>query len=254
MHEVNFILGHPVDTFVIKLVAQNILAPLTHIINLSISTSTFPSSWKLAKVVPLLKKGDPLMAQNYRPVALLPIFSKILERMVFNQLVSYLDTNNLIHPNHHGSRAGYSTVTALIQMYDTWVEEVDNGKMVGVMMIDLSAAFDMVDYDILLQKLELFGLNSIALKWMKSYLTGRFQSVFVDGHLSPPLSITCGVPQGSILGPLLYILYTNDIPDLFHQHQVSVTQPVPCCHQCGGTVCYGTVCKSIFSSIVRCSD
>ena len=111
-----------IDTFVIKLVAQDILAPLTHIINLSISTATFPSSWKLAKVVPLLKKGDPLVAKNYRPVALLPIFSKILERMVFNQLVCYLDSNNLIHPNHHGSRTGYSTATALIQMYDTWVE------------------------------------------------------------------------------------------------------------------------------------
>ena len=79
----------------------------------------------------MLKKGDPLIAKNYRPVALLPIFSKILEGKVFNQLVSYLDSNNLIHPNHHGSRSGHSTARALIQMYDTWVEEVDNGNMVG---------------------------------------------------------------------------------------------------------------------------
>ena len=90
-----------IDTFIIKLVAQDILAPLTHIINLSISKATFPSLWKHAKVVPLLKKGDPLIAKNYRPVALLPIFSKILERVIFNQLAVYLDSYSLIHPNHH---------------------------------------------------------------------------------------------------------------------------------------------------------
>ena len=123
-------------------------------------------------------------------------------------------------------------------MYDTWVEEVDNGNMVGVMMVDLSAAFDMVDYDILLKKLEVFGLDSMAVAWMKSYLTARYQSVFVDGCLSPPMNIECGVPQGSILGPLLYILYTNDIPDLAHNHPVSSIQPAPYCHDCGGTVCY----------------
>ena len=146
-----------IDTYVIKLVAQDLVSPLTHIINLSITKSVFPALWKHAKVVPLLKKGDPLTAKNYRPVALLPIFSKILERVVFNQLVNYLDTNNLIHPNHHGSRSGHSTATALIQMYGTWVEEVDNDNMVGVMMVDLSAAFDMVDHDLLLQKLEHLG-------------------------------------------------------------------------------------------------
>ena len=95
-----------IDTYVIKLVAQDILAPLTHIINLSISTGAFPSPWKQAKVVPLLKKGDPLSAKNYRPVSLLPIFSKILERVIFNQLISYLDSNDLVHANYHDSRAG----------------------------------------------------------------------------------------------------------------------------------------------------
>ena len=227
-----------IDTWVIKLAAPDILPALTHIINLSMLQSTFPSMWKHAQVVPLLKKGDALTPKNYRPVALLPIFSKILERVVFNQLVEYLDTNNLIHPNHHGSRSGHSTATALLQMYDGWVEEVDDGNLVGVMMVDLSAAFDMVDHNIMLKKLELLGLDEMALNWMKSYLSGRSQSVYIDGCLSPPLSIECGVPQGSILGPLLYILFTNDIPDLVHSHGISHRNPACYCHECGGTVCY----------------
>ena len=178
-----------IDTYVIKLVAPELVAPLTHIVNMSITRSTFPSSWKYAKVVPLLKKGDPIIPKNYRPVALLPIFSKVLERLIFNQLVAYLDRNSLLHPNHHGSRPGHSTSTALIQMYDTWVEEVDKGNMVGVMMVDLSAAFDMVDHHILLQKLELFGLDRQAIAWIRNYLTARCQSVYVDGCMSPPLEM-----------------------------------------------------------------
>ena len=111
----------------------------------------------------MLKKGDSLTPKNYRPVALLPIFSKILERVVFNQLVGYLDAHNLIHPNHHGSRSGHIKASALIQMYDTWADEVDKGNMVGVMMVDLSTSFDMVDHAILLQKLEYFGLDDTAI-------------------------------------------------------------------------------------------
>ena len=105
----------------------------------------------------MLKKGDALDPRNYRPVALLPIFSKILERTVFAQLVDYLETNNLLHPNHHGSRGGHSTSSALLQMYDTWLNEVEEDNMVGVMMIDLSAAFDMLDHPLLLEKLKLHG-------------------------------------------------------------------------------------------------
>ena len=119
---------------------MDILPAITHVINLSISQGTFPTMWKHAKIVPLLKKGDPLLAKNYRPVALLPIFSKILEKAVFKQLVEYLDHNRLLSSNHHGSRSGHSTATALLQMYDQWVQEVDNDRIVGVMMIDLSAA------------------------------------------------------------------------------------------------------------------
>ena len=147
------------DTYVIKLAAEHILPAITHIVNLSISEASFPKAWKAAKVAPLLKKADHLNPKNYRPVALLPVLSKILEREVFSQLVQYLDNNALLHPNHHGSRRGHSTATALIQMYDTWVKTVDEGNMAGVMMVDLSAAFDMVDCDILVAKLEFLRLE-----------------------------------------------------------------------------------------------
>ena len=227
-----------IETAVIKLVAKEILAPLPHIINLSIENSTFPKLWKQAKVIPLLKKGDPLSPRNYRPVALLPIFSKVLERIIYDQLVEYLDSNSIIHPNHHGSRTGHSTATALVQMYDRWVDEVDQGDMVGVMMVDLSAAFDMVDHTILLDKLRIYGLTEAALQWMTSYLDGRSQSVYIDGCLSPALNIEYGVPQGSILGPLLYILFTNDVPHLVHRHVTDYKDPKAFCDDCGGMVCY----------------
>ena len=131
-------------------------------------------------------------------------------------------------------------------MYDQWVEEVKSGMMVGVMMIDLSAAFDMVDHELLLQKLELFGMDARALRWVESYLTTRYQSVCVDGCLSPPQLVECWVPQGSILGPLFYILFTHDIPDLVHDHPVSYRSPVPYCKECGSTVCYVDDCTFSF--------
>ena len=202
----------------------DILAPAIHyIVNLSISSSTFPEQWKWHKVVPLLKSSDcdKVLPKSYRPVALLPVVSKVLEKAVFNQLVEFLENNSLIHPNLHGSRAGHSTATALTQLYDAWVEEVEMGNMVGVLLCDQSAAFDLCDHGLLIEKLKLMGVDSYASDWFLSYLSGRRQSCMIDGYLSAPMLIPqCGVPQGRIGGSILLLVFTCDQPDVAHTHPV----------------------------------
>ena len=212
-----------IDTKTIKLGGEVLAPAIQHIINLSISSSTFPNIWKWHKVVPLLKGSDcdKLLPKSYRPVALLPVLSKILEKAVFTQLVEYLEQNELIHPNLHGSRAGHSTATALNQLHDIWLEEVEQDNMVGVLLCDQSAAFDLCDHYLITEKLKLMGVEDSATDWFWSYLSGRRQSCMVDGHLSPPLPIPpCGVPQGSIGGPILWLIFTCDQPDVVHDHQI----------------------------------
>jgi predicted peroxiredoxin len=212
-----------IDTRTIKLGAEILAPAIQHISNLSISTSTYPDLCNWYKVAPLLKVTDcgNLLPKSYRPVALLPVFSKILEKAVFNQLVQYLDQYGLVHPNLHGSRAGHSTSTALNQLYDTWVEEVEQGNMVGVLLCDQSAAFDLSDHHLLTEKLKIMGVEDRAATWFWSYLSGRRQSCMVDGHLSAPLAILpCGVPQSSIGVPILWLIFTCDQPDVIHDHQI----------------------------------
>ena len=127
-----------VDTSNIKLIKNEILPAVTHMINLSIASGKFPSTWKKSKIIPLHKKDDHLNPKNYHPVAIVPILSKILERLVFNQLVTYLTENNLLHPNHHAYRAEYNTTTAMIQIYDSWLQAVEVGELAGVCHFPLS--------------------------------------------------------------------------------------------------------------------
>ena len=244
-----------IDAWTLKLIILEILPSVTHVINLSLTTMEFPNAWKLAKVIPLLKKDDPLNPKNYRPVALLPVMSKILERVVFKQVVQYVENNGLLHPSHHGSRAKHSTGTALIEMYDTWIDSIEQGKMAGVMMIDLSAAFDLVDHSILLKKLELLGFDQHSVVWFWSYLTERSQCVYVDGKTSELKSVKVGVPQGSVLGPLMYILFVNDLPEVVHGHaghQVPEADHGPVfnmnCAECGSLCCYVDDSTYVFSS------
>ena len=126
---------------------------------------------------------------------IVPIFSKILEILVFNQMIEYLATNQLIHPNHHAYRADHNTTTALIQLYDVWVEALEAGELAGVVFLDMSAAFDIVDHPLLLRKLELYGFDRNMVEWTSSYLSGRTQSVCIDGCLSRLRPVDQGVPH-----------------------------------------------------------
>ena len=199
------------DNYAIKISADHIAEPLHHIITLSIMQNKFPTSWKSTKLIPLHKKLGRLERKNYRPVAILSPLSKILEKVVYIQIYEYFSSNKLFHPNLHGYRQNRSTQTALLQMYDRSVRAAAAGQVSGVILIDLSAAFDLVDSDLLLKKLKIYGLDDNFLFWIKSYLTEREQAVWIDHVYSDFRAHSIGVPQGSNLGPLFFLIYYSDL-------------------------------------------
>ena len=190
---------------------ETLAGPLTEIINQSIETGTFPTQWREAVVVPILKKGDTKDPKNYRPVSCLAAASKVLEKVVCNQLTRYIEVHKLLPNNQHGFRRARSTMTALSSMQKQWIRNTEEGVMTGILVWDLSAAFDTLDIDLFLMKMELYGADRKTLDWFRSFLCGRTQRVKIGNSISPPLELTSGVPQGGILSPIVFTLYTADM-------------------------------------------
>ena len=194
------------------LLGQDVIAgPLTDVINTSISSGVFPEQWKEAIVVPILKKGDSKDTKNYRPVSCLPAASKVLEKVVCEQLTRFAEVHNLLPNNQHGFRAQRSTMTALSSMQKEWIRNTEEGLTTGILVWDLSSAFDTLDIDLLLEKLAIYGADELALNWFRSFLTNRTQRVRIGSSLSAPLSLVSGVPQGGILSPIVFTIYTADM-------------------------------------------
>lgn len=197
----------------VKLCSGSIIKPLCHIINMSLSQGIFPDCWKTALVIPIHKGGCKSSPDQYRPISLLNTFSKILERIVNKRLAQFVEKNNILSHNQYGFRKEKSTEEAVLNLVNLVSSDLDKGKSCIGVFLDLAKAFDTVSLPILLEKLSRYGIRGIPHNWFTSYLTMRKQVVKINNSHSDTEYTHYGVPQGSILGPLLFNLYINDISD-----------------------------------------
>ena len=214
----------PIPTWILKDHIDLLLSTITRIVNLSLETSTFPSQFKSAVVKPLLKKAtlDSENLKNYRPVSNLTFVSKIIEKIVATRLNEYMDKHNLSVKYQSAYKKFHGTETALLKVQNDILRTFDNKNAVFLVLLDLSAAFDTIDHNILLSRLESNGVKGPALQWISSYLSCRNQAVCIGSTMSSPVDLPFGVPQGSVLGPLFFTIYASPVVNIARNHDLNV--------------------------------